>query len=182
MLYIIGKSGSGKDTMLKKLKDEFSDLEEIVLYTTRPMREGEVDGVQYHFIDDVAMDNIEKNSDCEVRKYKTVAGVWRYATVYTDIKDLNKVVAVGPLELYRRYKNKFNSDITVVYLKVNREVLEERLNKRDKIEGESKRRLDSDDKDFMDVEKIPNLIVVDNTKDIDITYNKIRDIYKDLRK
>lgn len=46
---LAGKAGAGKDTILRYLCDNY-DVHEIVSCTTRPMREGEVDGVNYHFI------------------------------------------------------------------------------------------------------------------------------------
>ena len=53
IIAIFGKSGSGKDTFLNKLYDssKYKDkLNKIVSYTTRPPREGEVEGEAYHFI------------------------------------------------------------------------------------------------------------------------------------
>ncbi len=49
---IMGKSGSGKDTILKEInKVEDLNLKTIVTYTTRPKRNNETDGVEYFFID-----------------------------------------------------------------------------------------------------------------------------------
>ena len=45
----MGKSASGKDTIYKKLLEYFPELKTVTLYTTRPMREGETEGVEYHF-------------------------------------------------------------------------------------------------------------------------------------
>ena len=54
---LIGEAGSGKDTILRKLIDDTKHyyngklpLHEIISYTSRPPREKEVDGVNYHFI------------------------------------------------------------------------------------------------------------------------------------
>ena len=53
IFYLMGKSSSGKDTMFKKLiEDKTLGLKTIVGYTTRPMREGECDGVEYFFVDE----------------------------------------------------------------------------------------------------------------------------------
>lgn len=46
---LMGKSASGKDTLLKKLVEENGFIP-LVSATTRPMREGEVDGVDYNFL------------------------------------------------------------------------------------------------------------------------------------
>ena len=51
VLAIIGKAGSGKDTLLNACLDRYKDkLHGIVSYTTRPPREGEVDGINYFFV------------------------------------------------------------------------------------------------------------------------------------
>lgn len=50
IIALIGEAGSGKDTLLQNVLSQTNKLNEIVSYTTRPPREGEVDGVNYHFI------------------------------------------------------------------------------------------------------------------------------------
>lgn len=51
IIALIGKAGSGKDTILKEiLKQEPIKYNEIISCTTRPKREGEIDGVNYYFL------------------------------------------------------------------------------------------------------------------------------------
>lgn len=50
LIVLFGPAGAGKDYILKKALEEIPQLHKPVLYTSRPMREGEVDGVNYHFI------------------------------------------------------------------------------------------------------------------------------------
>lgn len=50
IFYLMGKSASGKDSIYKRLRSLCPELKSIVLYTTRPMRDGEQEGVEYHFI------------------------------------------------------------------------------------------------------------------------------------
>ena len=52
IFYLMGKSSSGKDTIYKELLQGFPKMKRIVLYTTRPRREGECDGVEYFFTDE----------------------------------------------------------------------------------------------------------------------------------
>ena len=53
IILIMGKSSSGKDHIYKGLlKNSSLNLKKVVLYTTRPMRQGEQDGVQYYFTDE----------------------------------------------------------------------------------------------------------------------------------
>lgn len=48
IVYLMGKSSSGKDTIFKELmKEGTMDLRTIVPYTTRPIRAGEENGVEY---------------------------------------------------------------------------------------------------------------------------------------
>jgi guanylate kinase len=46
----VAPSGTGKSTMIKRLKGDFTSLVESVSYTTRPMRKGEVHGESYFYI------------------------------------------------------------------------------------------------------------------------------------
>lgn len=48
IFYVMGKSASGKDTIYKKLLERLPQLQTVTLYTTRPRREGEAEGVEYH--------------------------------------------------------------------------------------------------------------------------------------
>ena len=49
-IVLSGPSGVGKDTLLQRLFERDSLLHYSVSYTTRPPREGEVDGVSYVFV------------------------------------------------------------------------------------------------------------------------------------
>ena len=48
LLVIIGKSGSGKDSVVKEF--EKNGWKKIIKYTNRPKRNGEIDGIDYHFV------------------------------------------------------------------------------------------------------------------------------------
>lgn len=50
LIVIVAPSGTGKSTMIKRLKQDFPSLVESVSYTTRPIRPGEVHGHSYFFI------------------------------------------------------------------------------------------------------------------------------------
>ena len=60
IIIIVAPSGSGKSTLINKVRDDFKDLEWSVSFTTRPQREGEVDGVAYNFI---SKEDFEKRRD-----------------------------------------------------------------------------------------------------------------------
>ena len=51
--YMMGKSSTGKDTLYKRVFSDASlQLKTLVSYTTRPIRDGETDGVEYFFCDE----------------------------------------------------------------------------------------------------------------------------------
>lgn len=52
IIAIMGKAGSGKDTLCRALlkEPEFKTAKPIISCTTRPIRENETDGIDYHFL------------------------------------------------------------------------------------------------------------------------------------
>ena len=85
---IIGKSSTGKDTIYRFLLEQKElKLKKIVTYTTRPMRAGEQDGVEYFFCDDKRAEELEAAGKViELRAYHTIYGVWKYCTVEQYLK------------------------------------------------------------------------------------------------
>lgn len=121
--YIIGKSASGKDTLLSKvLKNEKLNLQEIVQTTTRPMREGEVDGREYHFItNEKAQELLDAGKVIERRVYHTVHGDWTYMLADDGHLDLasGDYAAVGTVESYTQVRNYFGAEKVVpIYIYV----------------------------------------------------------------
>ena len=60
IFYIMGKSSSGKDTIYKKIREKLPQLKRITPYTTRPIREGETDGVEYFFVDEERLNELKE--------------------------------------------------------------------------------------------------------------------------
>ena len=53
IFYIMGKSSSGKDSIYRMLEeDQELGLKRLVIYTTRPIRDGEKNGREYFFTDE----------------------------------------------------------------------------------------------------------------------------------
>jgi guanylate kinase len=50
LFVISGPSGVGKDTVIERLREEFTDIHFAVTATTRPRRPGEIDGIHYYFL------------------------------------------------------------------------------------------------------------------------------------
>jgi guanylate kinase len=58
ILALFGESGAGKDTIKKVIVNNMDNINGIVSYTTRPSREKEVDGVDYHFVSNAEFANM----------------------------------------------------------------------------------------------------------------------------
>ena len=121
---IMGKSGSGKDTIFKEIiKDNSLNLKKIVGYTTRPKRVEENDGVEYNFIDDDMINKfIQKNKVIELRKYDTVNGIWYYGTMDDGQINLqtNSYIVISTLESYSSFKKYFGSNNVIpLYIDVD---------------------------------------------------------------
>ncbi len=52
VLVLSGPSGAGKSSLIKRIADDIGDFYFSISTTTRPIREGEVDGIDYHFVDE----------------------------------------------------------------------------------------------------------------------------------
>lgn len=155
--YLMGKSSSGKDTIYKRLRTMFPNLRTVTLYTTRPRREGEKEGEEYHFVDEAALAKFEKDGKVvEQRAYDTVCGVWRYFTVDDGQFDLanEDYLMIGTLESYGKMREYFGPDVMVpLYIEVEdgerlaRALARERQQKSPKY-AEMCRRFLADTKDF----------------------------------
>ena len=86
LLFILSSpSGAGKSTLARRLLDTDDDIAMSVSATTRPMRPGEVEGRDYHFVDDAAFE--EMVADNAFLEYATVFGN-RYATPAAPVQRL----------------------------------------------------------------------------------------------
>lgn len=109
IFYIMGKSSSGKDTIFKELlKKQELNLKKIVLYTTRPIRSSETEGVQYHFVDEAELQRLQDAGKViELRAYDTIYGIWKYFTVDDENTDTinHNYLAIGTLESYGKLRD-----------------------------------------------------------------------------
>ena len=72
LIVIVAPSGTGKSTMIKRLKTDFPTLVESVSFTTRPIRPGEIDGLSYFFIS--REEFIQKKENNEFLEWAEVHG------------------------------------------------------------------------------------------------------------
>ena len=154
----MGKSASGKDTLYKDITKRFSGrLGTVVPYTTRPKREGETEGVEYHFISECCMSRLNREGKIiESRCYQTVYGPWYYLTIDDGQIDLTKrgsILIVTPAA-YEKLRDYFGAERVVpLYIETDDGIRLERALKRERSQAEPKyeemcRRFLADAKDF----------------------------------
>lgn len=87
ILVLSGPSGAGKSSLINKIKDQIGPIYFSISTTTRGMREGEVDGVHYHF---VTVDTFKKDIEEEMfLEYAVVHGNY-YGTSLGPVKQALK--------------------------------------------------------------------------------------------
>ena len=158
IFYIMGKSASGKDRIYSVLAgDRELNFRKLILYTTRPIRAGEENGVQYYFTDENKRKEFqEKGLLIESRSYDTVHGVWSYFTADDGQINLDKgnYLGIGTLESYHKMKEYFGEDCVVpLYIQVEDGERLERAIKREREQtnpryAELCRRFLADQEDF----------------------------------
>lgn len=136
MIILVGESASGKSSIEKYLVDNYG-YKKIVSYTTRQPREGEIDGVDYHFIGVEQFQSLKEQSFfAETAVYNN----WYYGVAKEDCTD-DKVAVLTPHGLRQVSKIK---DINIVSFYINvprRDRLIKILQRGDNIEESYRRNL-----------------------------------------
>lgn len=167
---LMGKSASGKDTLYKKVLSKLENTEEksavktVTMYTTRPRRSGEAEGVEYNFITPEALEAFTNAGlVVERRDYDTKHGVWSYATIHDGqiIGDNNYFMIETP-EGVAALSDYYGSEhVIALYVSVDDGVRLMRALLREMSQDEPKyeemcRRYLSDAEDFREIDKIVN--------------------------
>ena len=157
-LYVfMGKSASGKDTLYRLVMEKYRNLHPVIPYTTRPIRAGETEGAEYHFVTEEEMHEMQRrNQIVEYRCYQTVKGPWYYFTAEDGQIDFEKgdFALISTLEGYEQIRNFYGGDRVVpLYIEVEDMLRIERSLAREKQQenpcvAEVCRRFLADEEDF----------------------------------
>ena len=122
-IIITGKGGSGKDLLKTRfIKKGFKPS---ISFTTRPPRKGEVDGVDYYFINDRTFDRmIGKKEFFEFKEFRD----WMYGTHVSDFASCD-VFILTPPAISEMPKIIRDSSI-VIYIDIEESILNKRLSDR----------------------------------------------------
>lgn len=184
IIILVGKSGCGKNTIEEKLVN--NHFERIVTNTTRPPREGEVDGKDYNFITDFDFYVlIAQNKMIEWRKYNTEFGTWYYGSSSQNI-DLTKhdYVVILTLDGAQAFIEYFGRENCIVfYIDCPRSIREKRAKSRDPKgfnQEEWDRRVKADKVDFANdkIFKICDFKIANYERRL---HDVIQEILKDIR-
>ena len=183
IICLIGKSGSGKDTIIQKLHADLK-IPIAISFTSRPMRPGEIQDLTYHFVSDSYFED-NKEKFIEQRIYKTYGKdgnveFWKYGLTEESFEEGNNlvIVDVNGYKALRKYFGEGNvlpffihcSDTT----RLNRVLL--RGDGSNKLEV--MRRFAADEEDFKDFIESRNYYKVCNEYSIDSAVEEIEGVLK----
>ena len=188
--YLLGKSATGKDTLYKEILKWRPKLRTVTMYTTRPIREGETDGVEYFFTDREELERqLASEKVIESRTYQTIAGPWTYYTVddgQFDVADDESCLMIGTLESYEKMCAYFEAGKMVpVYIEVPDGIRLPRAVKREENQKKPNyrevcRRYLADEKDFSE-ENLERLGITKRYQNTDMEMC-VEEILRDLDK
>lgn len=157
-------SGAGKSTLIRRVRAVFPDIFYSVSYTTRFPRKGEVDSVDYHFVDKQKF--LRMIDDQGFLEWKLVHGSM-YGTPRIPIESalrngarcLLDIDVLGALEAFQKIKN----SVGIFIKPPNMAILEERIRLRGLDSEESiKLRMENAQKELIEADNFPYQIVNDN--------------------
>ena len=181
LILLIGCMASGKDTILKEMINE-GYAEPVISHTSRPMRKGEKDGIEYHFVSAEEMLKMKENNEfIEFKSYKAANNEkWYYGVDKNSLeKGLSKnyiliVDITGMRQIKEYFKDDKNMEITTIFLDVDKETRRKRAIRRDDMTLEKvkeiERRLKADDKEVYPFKEECDLIL-QNTNEEDFNYS-----------
>lgn len=119
VMFIIGAaSGTGKSTVIRRLLEQDANLNWSVSVTTRKRREGEVDGVDYHYVTDEEYDNLRAQDafyECVDSQYGN-----RYGTLRSEVDGFinvgKDVIFDVDWEGLRQIREKAPKDVVSIYM------------------------------------------------------------------
>lgn len=176
---VLGPSGVGKSTLLRRLLHEHSNrLGYSVSHTSRPPRAGEVDGIHYHFVDEPTI--LKMHEQNELVELGHIHGRY-YGTSVAALKKVQGEGKICILELdvnaIETIRNNPNIHSLCVFLTADPEVLKNRISSRGGVsEEELKTRLATAEYELNYVREHPSYFhCIIKNDDVDIAYTKLVD-------
>ena len=173
IIAIMGKSASGKDSLLKALLQEpqFKKAKPIISCTTRPIRENEINGIDYHFLTNEQFTNLVlSNRMLEA----TVFNDWCYGTSIDSLSTSGINIGVFNPEGCEALRQNENITLCLIYVEAADKTRLLRSLNREKNPDchEIVRRFNADEMDFCEeeIEYLEPDIFVTNNEGADIKH------------
>jgi guanylate kinase len=142
---ILGQSGSGKSYLVNgliKLGEKYSPK-----VTTRPIRQGEVDNVDYHYLDIQTFESmLNENKIRTHQKFLIKEDIWYYGITKENFQN-NNVFTMTPAEFSMLTKEE-RKECFVIYLDIDEDTRRNRLLSRNDNNDSIERRISADREDF----------------------------------
>ena len=146
-IILVGPSASGKDYLLRYLRDK--GLKYSPKYTTRPKRVNEQEGVEYFFIDNNKFYELNSEDFFITHQSFNIKGeTWVYAISRENFNS-NQLFIMTPYEL-STLSDEYRDNSVIVYLDIDVETRRRRISNREDRNDEIQRRIDADEVDFKD--------------------------------
>lgn len=165
LILVIGRSGSGKDTLVRAAQQLFGAAA-IPSYTDRPMRPTETDGVEHTFLTEDGFTEIMEKE--RVFAYTKIGETgYRYCTTVEMLNSIGSetlfyVIDPSGYDFCKPYSGEFN--LKVIYVTASTEIRKERANLRNGDDSTWATRCEQEDSQFTDFEtrKPWDAIIVNN--------------------
>jgi len=182
LVLVIGRSGSGKDTIVRAAQKHFG-IPAIPSYTDRPKRECETEGVEHTFLTSEQFDDILTSEN--VFAYTKIGETgYRYCTT---VKMLNALdgdtifYIIDPKGYYycKPLANEFNVKVAYIYADVDKRM--ERANTRNGDDSAWVKRCEDEDEQFTEFEKQqPWDILVENNGDAQVAIDEFIEKFNEV--
>lgn len=171
---ILGYTASGKDSIITEVSKQLS-LPILVSHTSRPMREGEVEGITYKYVDNEFFNN---NNFLEKREYSTEYGIWKYGLHEDELKDKPYSLFIVDSTGYKELQNKLGEDKLIsIFIETDINILKERQAQRGDCPKEFSRRINDDIRRFTG---FTSDYIVYNNETLEKSIQSVKDIIVDV--
>lgn len=171
LFVILGEASSGKDTILKEVVKGLYNTEIAVSFTTRPMRDGEVEGREYNFISTNEFNRLfDSGQIVESTSYDVANGEnWLYGLTRAELEKSEYVAVITNPHGLNQLKKVYGEKVVSIYITANgKDRVIRYLNREHKVDNlkvaECCRRFLADEKDFKKLRTDYTVINDNNTK------------------
>lgn len=173
IIALIGEAGTGKDTIMQRILEKYPlQFNEIISSTTRPMREGEAEGVNYYYLTpEEFADKVLNGEMLEATSFND----WFYGTSYDSLRSDCPNIGVFNPDGIRAMSGMSDLDVTIFRIVCSDKTrLLRQLNREEHPNvDEIVRRYKTDKEDFFDLEFYYTEVENEDKEDLDLATNAI---------